>query len=239
MKRLLALLLLSLPLCAFATDVIDTSGLRVSGNKILNGSGQPVFIHGANRFDTTLCQQGYGHTSPINSDYTRTKPYHEKLRDDWNINGVRVMINEYCWRKSNEGVAPGVIGGVRYVDAMKQLVQNITDSNMVAVVTLGIVSHDGSPPSLFYQNPRNAMPNVDYSIPVWREMAALWKNNSRVIFDLYNEPTPYLRADGDFRYDELRAWTCLRDGRGASRYRAAMAHRRRSWGPGRSACRSC
>jgi hypothetical protein len=50
------------------------------------------------------------------------------------------------------------------------------------------------------------MPDQDHAPAFWRSVAAYFKGNSAVIFDLYNEPYP------DSNQDTTAAWQCWRDG---------------------------
>jgi hypothetical protein len=50
------------------------------------------------------------------------------------------------------------------------------------------------------------MPNADHSPEFWRSVAETFKDDERVIFELYNEPFPYSNADSDV------AWDCWRNG---------------------------
>jgi hypothetical protein len=50
------------------------------------------------------------------------------------------------------------------------------------------------------------VPDADHALAFWQSVAGVFKNNSSVIFDLYNEPYP------DSNQDTTAAWTCWRDG---------------------------
>src|SRR5256884_9930102 len=50
------------------------------------------------------------------------------------------------------------------------------------------------------------MPNRDHTPEFWRQVAAAYKGNDRVVFDLFNEPFP------DSNADTPEAWRCWRDG---------------------------
>jgi len=50
------------------------------------------------------------------------------------------------------------------------------------------------------------MPDSDHSVLFWLSVAETFKNNTSVIFDLFNEPYP------DYNQDTTAAWTCWRDG---------------------------
>src|SRR5256886_4670020 len=63
------------------------------------------------------------------------------------------------------------------------------------------------------------MPNRDHTPAFWRQVAAAYGGNNRVIFDLFNEPFP------DNNSNAPEAWRCWRDGgtcRGMSFQAAGM-----------------
>ena len=50
------------------------------------------------------------------------------------------------------------------------------------------------------------MPNRDHTPEFWRQVATAFKDNDRVLFDLFNEPYP------DNNADTPEAWRCWREG---------------------------
>src|SRR5690348_1487953 len=66
--------------------------LRVSGNQIVDGTGQPVRLFGVNRSGTEYaCIQGNGIFDGPNDDASLAA-----IRT-WKANAVRVPMNEDCW----------------------------------------------------------------------------------------------------------------------------------------------
>ncbi|MGQ0700043.1 MAG: cellulase family glycosylhydrolase [Panacagrimonas sp.] len=170
------------------------TGLRVVGNQIQNSNGQSVFVHGVNRMGTEYqCIQGggFGHGPMDQSVIDAMK--------SWNINAVRVPLNESCWLGIN---STSRFIGKPYRDAIVAWVNLITSNNLIAIVDLHWSAAGTTPAS--GQDP---MPNVDHSIDFWRQVANTFKGNSSVIFDLYNEPKTTGTND--------QKWRCVRDGRSA------------------------
>ncbi|MGQ0698197.1 MAG: cellulase family glycosylhydrolase [Panacagrimonas sp.] len=197
MKKLIAaaLFLTLLPALALAAQTISMTDLRVVGNQIQNGFGQSVFIHGVNRMGTEYhCIQGhdFGHG-----------PMDQNVIDGmkaWNVNAVRVPLNEHCWLGIN---STSRFVGKPYRDAIVAWVNLIASNNMIAIVDL-----HWSAPGAERAIDQDPMPNVDHSIDFWRDVANTFKGNRSVIFDLFNEPYPLPQDPG-------RQWPCWRDGRGA------------------------
>lgn len=175
---------------------VSMSGLHVQGNKLLNGDGQTLFIHGVNRGTTGFeCVQGYDATP-------RDQAFVDAVKS-WNANAVRVPLNEQCWLGINTTSANAPYMGATYRQAIIDYVNLMTANNLAVIVDLhyampGTLSTIG----LNFQ----PMPNADHSVTFWTSVANAFKTNSAVIFDLYNEP--YLLNDPP----AAQAWTCWRDG---------------------------
>ena len=87
------------------TPVGEFSGLRVSGNSLVNNQGQKVVLHGVNRSGAEY--------SCVQDDGFMDGPADEssvKAMADWKINAVRIPFNEHCWL----GLAGTDPGGVTY-----------------------------------------------------------------------------------------------------------------------------
>src|SRR5579859_5949677 len=71
-------------------------GLHVSGNQILNGSGQVTHLYGVNRSGAEYaCQQGWGiWDGPADAVSVAAIKA-------WNVNIVRIPVNEDCWLNIN------------------------------------------------------------------------------------------------------------------------------------------
>jgi len=51
------------------------------------------------------------------------------------------------------------------------------------------------------------MPDTDHSITFWQQVAAAYKNNEAVLFDLFNEPYP-----DNNNWNSVAGWTCWKNG---------------------------
>jgi aryl-phospho-beta-D-glucosidase BglC (GH1 family) len=115
----------------------------------------------------------------------------------WNINAVRIPLNENCWLNVNCGTIPYC--GTSYQTVIQNFVNIVTTSGMVAILDLHW-SAPGTAKAL-HQDP---MPNADHTPNFWTGVANAFKNNTAVVFDLFNEPFP------DSNQNTTKAWTCLR-----------------------------
>jgi hypothetical protein len=170
------------------------SGLHVSGNQILTGSGQVFRPLGVNRSGTEYkCIQGGGiFDGP--SDAASIA-----VMASWHINTVRVPLNEDCWLGIN-GVAASM-GGSTYQSAIVNYVNLLNAAGLVAIVEL-----HWSAPGSTQATGQNPMPDADHSTAFWQGVANTFKGNSSVIFDLFNEPFP------DNNSDTTAGWTCWKNG---------------------------
>jgi hypothetical protein len=198
---LTALSLLALSIAAYtptqtlaAPLAASITGLHVSGNQILNGSGQVFRPLGVNRSGTEYkCIQNGGiFDGP--SDSTSIAAIAA-----WHINAVRIPLNEDCWLNIN-GVN-SAYGGSNYQTAIVNYVNLLNSAGLVAILDL-----HWSAPGSTQATGQNPMPDADHSTAFWQGVANTFKGNSSVIFDLFNEPFP------DNNSDTTAGWTCWRDG---------------------------
>lgn len=168
--------------------------LRVQGNRLLDSAGQPVRLRGVDRSGTEYaCAQGWGiFDGPSDSASVQAIA-------SWKANAVRVPLNETCWLGIN-GVAPAY-SGATYRRAIADYVARLNQAGLVVILDLHW-SVAGTGVALG-QAP---MPNRDHTPEFWRQVAAAFKGNNRVVFDLFNEPFP------DNNADTPEAWRCWRDG---------------------------
>ena len=168
--------------------------LRVQGNQLVDSLGRTVRLRGVNRSGTEYaCAQGWGmFDGPSDSASVHAIA-------SWKANVVRVPLNETCWLGIN-GVATAFTGDT-YRKAIADFVARLNGAGLFVILELhwsaaGAAKALGQAP----------MPNRDHSVEFWRQVATAYKGNTRVIFDLFNEPYP------DNNADTPEAWRCWRDG---------------------------
>ncbi len=172
----------------------DISGLRVQGNQLLNGAGQAIQLRGVNHSGTEYaCIQGNGIFEGPNDQASID------AMKGWNVNVVRVPMNEHCWLAVNG--APGEYSGDTYQQAIKDYVDLLTQNGIATILELHWTAPGGEKAT--GQKP---MLNKDHSVEFWKQVAATFKDNQSVIFDPHNEPFPDGNKDTD------AAWACWRDG---------------------------
>ena len=175
--------------------------LHVSGNHLVNARGARVVLHGVDRSGSEYaCVQGWGFwDGPVNqATVTAMK--------NWDINAVRVPLNEACW--NGESSVSGKYRGAAYRAAVEAYVTLLNRDGLVAILDLHWTDGVYTGPSSACASARavcqKPMPDSAGSVRFWRSVAGVFKHDDSVIFDLFNEPYPE-RAPGA---SEAEAWRC-------------------------------
>jgi endoglucanase len=175
-----------------ATEGGVSTGLHVvmgsssSPGHIVDGSGKVVQLHGVDRSGTEFsCLYGSFFDGPANQDGINAMLA-------WNVDAVRVPLNADCWLAING--APSAYSGSAYQTAIQTWVNLITSNGMVAIVDLHWTA-----PGTYLANAQTPMADADHAPTFWSQVAAMFKDNGMVIFDLFNEPY-------------ISDWTCWTSG---------------------------
>jgi endoglucanase len=150
--------------------------IGVDGGRLVDRSGHTVRLLGVNRSGTEYsCQQGYGFFDGP-SDAASIA-----AMKSWHINAVRVPLNETCWLGIN-GIQPQY-GGDAYRATIRAWVTSLEEAGLYVILDLhwagpGTQQATGIIP----------MPDADHAPDFWRSVAAEYKDDHAVLFDLYNEP---------------------------------------------------
>jgi endoglucanase len=168
--------------------------LHVEGNRLFDAHDRPVRLIGANRSGTEYQCLTYGvFDGPSNQTSIDAML-------QWHINVIRIPLNEDCWLGINMGKSP--YGGDVYQDGIKNYVDLLIANGITPILEL----HATAPGSQQATTRLQPLPDRDYSPIFWKEVAKAYKDNTAVIFDLFNEPFP------DNNRDTIAAWNCWRDG---------------------------
>ncbi|MFJ1754287.1 cellulase family glycosylhydrolase [Kitasatospora sp. NPDC088134] len=177
--------------------------LHVSGNRLVDAAGGQVVLRGVNRSGTEfMCVQGYGFTDgPVDAASIAAIK-------SWKANAVRVPLNEDCWN-GYANVKPEY-AGENYRTAVKNFVYALRDAGITPIVELhwsqGRYTGNSSGCSDADSTCQKPMPGAG-AATFWSSVAGVFKNDSSVVFDLFNEPYPDRAVSG---LDQ--AWNCWRDG---------------------------
>jgi endoglucanase len=172
--------------CAVTTAGTST-GLRVSGNKLVDGAGNVVTLRGVNRAGPEYaCVQGWGiFEGPTDAASVRAI-------QSWHANVVHIGLNETCILGIN-GVS-SAYSGSNYMNAVVAYVNLLHQHGIYAEVSLmwaapGTQRATGHPPIL----------NQDHSADALKAIATAFKNDPMTIIGLQSEPREI-------------SWACWRNG---------------------------
>ncbi len=164
-----------------ASATVGFSGppvVRVSGNKLVNAGGSPIRLIGVDQAGAeSSCVAGEGFGTPPDSDTQRIVA---ALRS-WDINAVRLPLNEDCWLGIN--LPRPQFGGAAYRSAVLDYVDVLNAAGLAVILDL----HWGAPGSQLAKG-GEVMADEDHSPKFWSSVAATFKGHQGVVFDLFNEP---------------------------------------------------
>lgn len=177
--------------------------LHVSGNKLLAADGRTYRMLGVNRASAEFaCVQGKGIWDSEQPDQASVD-----AMKSWKIHAVRIPLNEECWLGTN-----GTPNGATYQNAVKEYVQLLESNGITPIVEMhwnyGQYSGNGAGCSDAAATCQKPMPDAQYAPKFWTSVATMFKGDSAVVFDLFNEPYP----DAAANWKATEAWTCWRDG---------------------------
>jgi hypothetical protein len=153
--------------------------------QVVDQNGQAVLFHGVNESGSENFCFTWGPPAVVFSPVGGPSPVTQAsltAMKQWGINTVRIPMNEDCWLGIN-GVDPSV-GGANYQSPVEDVVNLITKTNSMYVILDLHVSAPGTTQAIA----QGLMPDVDHSVTFWQQVAAAYKDNGSVVFDLFNEP---------------------------------------------------
>jgi hypothetical protein len=161
--------------------------LHVSGNELVNASGQRVVLHGADRSGTEfMCAHSVGIFDGPNTTTSIRQMKH------MGINAVRVPLNEACW--NGDSYIKKAYAGATYRSEIRQYVNRLNANGIVTILDLhwtdGLYPGAASACMSDQATCQKPMPDAAHAVPFWKSVAGTFKGNDAVIFDLFNEPYP-------------------------------------------------
>jgi hypothetical protein len=155
--------------------------ISVRGNRLINGGGQTVTLHGVNISGTEWqCLYGeafYGPHSEASIEAIAA----------WHVNAVRIPLNEDCWLGING--APTDIGV--YHEEIRDYVEQLRAHGMYAVLDL----HWIAPGTELSQHGADVggkgpfeMADESHAPAFWASVASYFREDHALLFDLFNAP---------------------------------------------------
>jgi hypothetical protein len=147
--------------------------IKVAGNDFVNSAGQILHLVGINNMNMVAC--------PNNTADDPSAVAHVALIAVWKANVVRIPMDEDCWL----GINGAVNSGATYQTTILNYVTALHNNNMYAILCLCGVAPSTIQSTIY---PVEMLPDSDHSPAFWSSVAAAFKNDPGVIFDVYGEP---------------------------------------------------
>ncbi len=181
---------------AILSIVCSVSSLKASGRHLVDEAGNIVLLHGVSHSGTEFaCVGGYG-IFDGSVDNASIVAMHS-----WNINVVRIPLNEDCWLGIN-GVS-SQYSGSNYQYAISDYINRLWAHGIYSILDL----HWSAPGSTLATK-QNPMPDKDHSGSFWASVASWMGSRPYVIFDIFNEPFVDSYTNGN----ATAAWECWLNG---------------------------
>jgi len=151
--------------------------LQVSGTTLVDRrTGTPFQIRGVNRDGTEVACAGGSTVLPGPTDDSAIQVFGQ-----WDINTVRIPLNESCWN-GNAGLTNDPTGAI-YRSAINDYVTRLANAGLFVILDLHW-SHAGTAVA----TGQDLMANADNSLTFWSSVASTFATNPFVLFEPYNEP---------------------------------------------------
>ena len=150
--------------------------VKVAGNLLVDPQGQPIRLLGVNASGAEYaCIEDLGIFAGPTGEHAVA------AMASWDINAVRLPLNEDCWLGING--APARYSSARYRTAIEQFVTRLNKAGFYVILDLhwnapGTVQATGQQP----------MADLDHAPAFWSSVARAFVSDPAVVFDLYNEP---------------------------------------------------
>jgi hypothetical protein len=190
-----------------ATEIVATPApqVHVSGNELVDSSGDQVILHGMDRSGSEYaCVQGWGiFDGPADEASILA------MKSWSHVTAVRIPLNEACW--NGESYVDSAYAGQNYINAIVNYVNLLNANGIVAILDLhwtdGLYTGPSSGCDSAEATCQKPMPDAAEAIPFWTSVANTFKGNNAVVFDLFNEPYAS-RATGS----TTTGWECWLNG---------------------------
>jgi endoglucanase len=192
-----------------------SKALHVQGNTLKDAGGNTVRLLGINRAGSEyMCSPPTQGGTAFDGS---TGPSSITAMLTWNINTVRLPLNEHCWL----GINNTLISASEYQSAIVDYAVRLHQKGLYVVLDL----HWSAPGSTTITggssgNQLVTMAFKDHALDFWSSVANTFKTDPMVVFDLFNEPI--LDASDRFGNGPVGdAWGCWLNGCSVSKGQVA------------------
>ena len=178
---------------AYAAAPNGPPAIHVAGNHFVDGAGNVIQLRGASISGLELVAvQGWSPANPWGAQTGDGTPNYRSLLA-WNMNVVRFPLNEASWLgyrcTDATGASRDPDPGHNYQATVKQSVAAASAAGLYVILDLHWTA-----PKNFCPLAQNPMADADNSVTFWKSIAATFKDDANVMFELFNEPYMYWLA---------------------------------------------
>jgi endoglucanase len=145
--------------------------LSVRGTRIVDKDGKTVTLVGATDYSLEFTCSGDGHFQL--SDFQAMR--------SWGINTVRITLSSAFWRNL-DGSCPD------YTATVTAAVANAESAGLFVILTLQWDAPFSLPEDAKSGGAQCPLPDATYDVRFWQDIAEIYQDDPRVIFDLFSEP---------------------------------------------------
>ena len=145
--------------------------LAVRGTRIVDGAGKPLTLVGATDYSLEFTCSGDGHFTFSDFQAMRT----------WGMNTVRITLSSAFWRDL-DGSCPD------YANTVTAAVANAESAGLYVILTLQWDAPFSLPQDATSGGAQCPLPDATYDVRFWQDIAEIYQDDPRVIFDLFSEP---------------------------------------------------
>lgn len=145
--------------------------LTVRGTHIVDGTGRQVTLAGTNDYSLEFACSGDGHFQI--SDFQAMR--------SWGMNTVRITLSSAFWRNL-DGKCPN------YTATVTAAVANAEAAGLFVILTLQWDAPFSLPQDATSGGAQCPLPDATYDLRFWQDVAEIYQDDPRVIFDLFSEP---------------------------------------------------
>ena len=143
----------------------------VKGTQLIDTSGHPFVLHGAQIespliFANSWSKPGKSPTTVLNSKTFQV------MAQQWKMNALRLPLSNWLYAKNPTA----------YMSVVDPIIQEANAAGLYVVIDLHDNAKSGSP-----YGPGTDVPKTE-NITFWKAIAAHFKDNPMVMFDVFNEP---------------------------------------------------
>ncbi len=145
--------------------------LSVRGTRIVDGDGKPLLLVGATDFSLEFTCGGDGHFQL--SDFQAMR--------SWGMNTVRITLSSAFWRNLGAKCP-------NYTATVTAAVANAESAGLYVILTLQWNAPFSLPQDATIGGAQCPLPDATTDVRFWQDIAEIYQDDPRVIFDLFSEP---------------------------------------------------